>query len=135
MQTPDDLCNYVIWICIELNVVIIVSSLPLLRPLLGLFSKKRHRLPDEASPGWDTETYGSVFSKKSKSRARTMAMSTSSEENIVPHDSQIFAMEPTGIMVTHEVSVSYQPSDVQFVHAALVGLVQGEIANPKLVPR
>lgn len=54
---------------------------------------------------------------------------------MVPHSSQVFCMEPTGITVTKEVEVTYQPSDVQFVHAALVGLVQGEIANPKLAAR
>lgn len=37
------------------------------------------------------------------------------------------------IQVTREVSVTYQPNDVPFVHAALVGLIQGEIANPRLV--
>lgn len=37
-----------------------------------------------------------------------------------------------GITVTREVSVTYQPSNAPFVHAALVGLVQGEIGNPHL---
>ncbi len=39
------------------------------------------------------------------------------------------------IQVTREVSVSYESSDAPFVHAALVGLIQGEIANPHLVRR
>ena len=114
--------------------MIIVSSIPLLRPLITLFRKKHHRLPDDSAPGWDTATFGSIYSK-SKPRSRTAQMSTSSEENIVPHSSEIFHMDPNAITVTREVSVSYHPNDVQFVHAALVGLIQGEINNPKLVRR
>lgn len=130
----DDLCLYVIWIEIELNIVIVVSSVPLLRPLLNLFRKKHQRLPDENTSGWDTTTFSSVFSK-GKSKSRMTALSTSSEENIVPHTPEVFSMQQPGITVTHEVTVTYQPSDVQFVHAALVGLVQGEIANPRLAHR
>lgn len=74
----------------------------------------------------------SMFLKKSRAGSRLKALSTSSEENMVPHSSQVFYMEQPRITVTREVTVTYQPSDVQFVHAALVGLVQGEIANPKL---
>lgn len=39
------------------------------------------------------------------------------------------------ITVTREVTVEYEPSDAPFVHAALVGLVQGQIAKPRMVPR
>lgn len=42
---------------------------------------------------------------------------------------------PVGIRVIREVEVTYQPADAPFVHAALVGLIQGEIANPKLAQR
>lgn len=123
-----------IWIEIELNIVIIVASIPLLRPLLDTFIRTRQRLPDENSPGWDTTTFSSVYSK-AKSRTRVAKVPTSSEENIVPPNSEIFEMDQTGIHVTKEVSVSYHPTEVPFVHAALVGLIQGEIANPKLVHR
>lgn len=131
-----DLCLYTIWIEIELNIVIVVASIPLLRPIIARFDKRRHRLPDERSPGWDTATFSSVYSK-GKSKSRMTAVSTSSEENIVPQSFEAFNMEHPahGIRVTQEVSVTYQPSDVQFVHAAIVGLVQGEIANPRLVHR
>lgn len=110
-----------------------VASIPLLRPILARFEKRPQRLPDERYPGWDTTTFSSMYSKKPRTRAK--AMSTSSEENIVPHSFEAFRMEQpsNGIQVTHEVSVTYQSTNVPFVHAALVGLVQGEIANPRLV--
>lgn len=131
-----DLCDYVIWIAIELNVVIVVSSIPLLRPLLSLFRRKHQRLPDESQRNWSASTQGTIFTK-SRSRTRTKAMSSSSQEDMVPHSSQIFCMEEPsgGITVTKEVSVTFQPNDVQFVHAALVGLVQGEIAHPRRTRR
>ena len=63
-------------------------------------------------------------------------MSMSSQENIVPHLPNQYEMDHSqGITVTREVSVTYQTYDAPFVHASLVGLVQGEIANPQLVRR
>ena len=54
----------------------------------------------------------------------------------MPHQMQRYEMDsPYGIHVTTEVSVTYEPSNAPFVHAALVGLIQGEIANPRLVQR
>ena len=51
------------------------------------------------------------------------------------HHIPLHDLEPSGIMVTSEVSITYESSDSPYVHAALVGLVQGEIANPGLVQR
>lgn len=36
------------------------------------------------------------------------------------------------ITVTTEVEISYQSMEKPFVHASIVGLIQGEIANPRL---
>ena len=111
--------------------MIIVASIPLLRPLF----RRRQRLAEADTPAkWDTTTFGSVFSKRG-TRATTTKFSTSSEENIMPQRMEQYEMEAPGITVTTEVSVTYQPADAPFVHAALVGLIQGEIANPRLVRR
>lgn len=45
----------------------------------------------------------------------------SSEEHILAVE------EPGGITRTVEVEISYSPNDTPFVHAALVGLIQGEL--------
>ena len=131
--TSDDLCVYVIWISIELNVVIIVSSIPLLRPL---FRRRRRQQLDQADPAsrWDSVTLGSVLSRKGPHAGATQLSSISSEENVLAPYQQPFpdVNQSAGITVTTEVSVTYQPNNAPFVHAALVGLVQGEIANPSL---
>ncbi|KAK4549419.1 hypothetical protein LTR36_006416 [Oleoguttula mirabilis] len=122
-----DLCSYVIWLSVELNVVIIVASVPLLRPM---FERDRRRTGSAQLQKWDTSTtLSSIFSKK---RARTNLSRVDSEENIIEPQGNQYPMERMGIQVTHEVTVTYQPSDQAYVHAALVGLVQGEIANPRL---
>lgn len=122
-----------IWLSVELNVVIIVSSIPLLRPM---FRRNHQRRPDaQQMQRWDSSTIGSVFSKKG---VRTNLARVDSEENIIQspqghHNSmRLPELEDPGITVMTEVSVTYQTSDMPFVHAALVGLVQGEIANPRL---
>jgi len=115
-------------------VVIIASSVPLLRPL---FHRRRQRIPDEGSEGWDAITLNSVFSK-SKFRERSTALQSPSQENIVPHSTHaghVANGQQPGITVTREVAVTVETTDVQFVHAALVGLVQGELANPQMLAR
>ncbi|CAJ2508491.1 Uu.00g135170.m01.CDS01 [Anthostomella pinea] len=127
-----DLCPYVIWLSIELNVVIIVSSIPLLRPLFRRTIQQR--VERQHQQGWATSTFDSVFSKKGLSRV-------DSQEYIVrQHGShyppiQMRGIGNNGITVTTEVSVTFQPTDMPYVHAALVGLVQGEIANPRQAQR
>lgn len=123
-----DLCSYVIWLAIELNVVIIVASIPLLRPL---FHRNNHRADVMQPQQWDMPTFNSVFSK---GRARANLSRVDSEEHIIELQSKEHPTETEGpgIQVTREVTVTYQPSDQAYVHAALVGLIQGEIANPRL---
>ncbi|KAF2172908.1 hypothetical protein M409DRAFT_16863 [Zasmidium cellare ATCC 36951] len=124
-----NLCFYVIWVSVELNIVIVTASIPLLRPLFK--SKKRHegRPPNELG---DVHL-GSVTSfGKNVSRMHTpQHTSTSSLDNIVHYDDTA-GVDSAGIVVTREVQVSYETKDAPNVHAALVGLLQGEIANPRL---
>jgi hypothetical protein len=118
---------------VELNVVIIVTSIPLIRPL---FKRRKRQLIEPENTKWDdTITLNSAYSIKG-ARSRAAPMSISSQENIVPHLPDQYEMDhKQGITVTREVSVTYQTHDTPFVHASLVGLVQGEIANPQLVQR
>ena len=91
-------------------------------------------LEQEHPTKWETRSLSSAFSTKGMS-SRAAAMSISSQENIVPRVLE-YEMEDThGITVVREVSVTYQPINAPFVHAALVGLVEGEIADPRNVQR
>jgi hypothetical protein len=87
---------------------------------------------------WDVSTIGSMFSNKG---GRTTLSRVDSEENIIApmtsHETpiELRSHDDQGITITHEVEVTYEPSNMPFVHAALVGLVHGEITNPKLVRR
>jgi len=128
-----DLVSLVIWISIELNVVIIVSSLPLMRPI---FTRRRPRraTEEQPTPNWGSSTtFGSFIAKKG---ARSTLARVDSEEAIMPQNAvPMRDLGGGGINVTREVSVTYESSNQPFVHAALVGLIEGEIANPKLVRR
>lgn len=127
----DDLCNYVIWMSIELNVVIIVASIPFLRPLFGKQGGQGQLHPARR---WQNSTLGSVLSGKG---TRTTLSRIDSEENIIEARSNAYPMERQGqgLEVTREVTVTYESSNLPFVHASLVGLIQGEIENPRLVRR
>ncbi|KAK0941448.1 hypothetical protein LTR29_006982 [Friedmanniomyces endolithicus] len=128
-----DLVALVIWISIELNVVIIVSSLPLMRPI---FTRRRPRraTEEQPTPNWGSSTtFGSFMAKKG---ARSTLARVDSEEAIMPQNAvPMRDLGGGGINVTREISVTYESSNQPFVHAALVGLIEGEIANPKLVRR
>ncbi|KAK5736066.1 hypothetical protein LTR17_007737 [Elasticomyces elasticus] len=129
-----DLIPWAIWISIELNVVIIVASLPLVRPM---FVRSRHRRRlhvEQQTQKWDSNsTFGSFMSKNGP---RSNLARVNSEEEIMPQDSfQMQEVHGGAINVTREVTVTYENTNQPFVHAALVGLIEGEIANPKLVQR
>ncbi|KAK4958022.1 hypothetical protein LTR10_004447 [Elasticomyces elasticus] len=134
-RSTDDLIPWAIWISIELNVVIIVSSLPLVRPM---FVRSRHRRRlhvEQQTQKWDSNsTFGSFMSSKKGPRSNLARVD--SEEEIMPQDSfQMQEVHGGAINVTREVMVTYENTNQPFVHAALVGLIEGEIANPKLVQR
>ncbi|GAB7359185.1 hypothetical protein MBLNU230_g5252t1 [Neophaeotheca triangularis] len=138
------ICPYIIWLSVELNLVMIVASVPLLRPLF------RRTTPHPQSR-WESITLGSVL-PKSRGSGRSRPSSSASEEFIMASaESQKAASSSTasavparereglaaeqGITRTMEVSVTYESSNAPFVHAALVGLVQGEIQNPGIARR
>ncbi|KAF2149765.1 hypothetical protein K461DRAFT_323301 [Myriangium duriaei CBS 260.36] len=111
-----DLCDYVQWIAIELNIVIIASTIPLLRPLFkknGLSRVLQKEVTELPGSG-----YGNSSPSFEKGGSQTRTMSISSEENILSHRH----LEPIAITRTVEVSVSYSSEDRSLAHAALIGL-------------
>lgn len=119
-----DLWEYVIWMSVELNVVIIVSSVPLLRPLFRRQSARAAKYLQR----FDGIPLGSVFSKKG-SRSGVSEITNASQEDLTKSAGSFPGREGEGITVTQEVEISYESHDAPFVHAALVGLVQGEISK------
>ncbi|KAG8630119.1 hypothetical protein KVT40_001738 [Elsinoe batatas] len=110
-----DLIPYVIWVSVELNIVIIASTIPILRPLFkrhGLSSVMRRNVTDSRDPELAPST-----SPCDKTRVRTHTSSISSREEILPARQEQFT-----ITRTVEVSVSHGPKDRNLVHAALIGL-------------
>lgn len=127
--TADDLAPYVAWISVELNVVMTVASVPLLRPLLkGASNRLRGTLAKHGSvqEKFESISLGSIISKNKQSRSRVANLGiSSSEEHIAPHIGPF-----GGIIQTVEVEISSTPSaNRAFVHAALVGLVHDDTSN------
>lgn len=138
-----NLVLFVIWISIELNIVIIAASVPFIRPLFRKRPRIRHRQENEMAcepPGWWRShiPLGSAMSSptlsKHSSRINMRSLNHTSQQSVSSLEA-IFpdGESPGGITVTTSVEVSYESRNVPYVHAALVGLVQGEIENPKLV--
>jgi len=124
-RSSDDLITYALWITIELNVVMIVASIPALRPLFrynGLKRIVRKQLTPARSHERTDYSAGSSFKMgMSKSSPATRIRSTGSEEDMIPIQ-PIVSREMPGITRTVEVSVTHEKSEATFVHAALVGL-------------
>jgi len=71
----------------------------------------------------------SIFSKSgSRSAMSELSHRNESQEDLTPTSKHASGSGSfgVGITVTQEVSISYAKEDTPFVHAALVGLVQGE---------
>lgn len=115
-------------VSVELNVVIIVATVPLLRPMFH----KTELYEIQSAAASDSFTLASV-SRDKVHRVHIGHQSVSSDENIIPRDPPQESEASRGIHVTREVSITYQPTNIPFVHATLVGLIHGEIANPWLV--
>ena len=122
-----------IWLSIELNVVIIVASIPFLRPLFTQPANPpaEHR----RTRSWATSTIDSLV-RVGKS-SRTTLSRVDSQEDFIPSPAlQMQCMSGMGIVVTTEVEVTtIEVDNAPHVHAALVGLLEGGIANPQLVQR
>lgn len=123
-RLTGDLCVYVIGMSVELNIVMIVSSVPFLRPLFH----------SNGAPHQSRFEMGSIFSKGgTRTGMSELSQPGESQENLTPTNKHASGSgsfgASAGITVTHEVSVTYGAQDAPFVHAALVGLVQGEISR------
>lgn len=140
---PYVICSYIIWLSVELSLVMVVAWVPLLRSLF------RNR-SNEPKSRWKAITLGSVLPKSrtgggrrmstanveyimtpqvsksgvSGSSSRAVGFENGSEEGVGGEGGGIGE-----ITRTTEVSVTYETSDKPFVHAALVGLVQGGICK------
>ncbi|GIZ39126.1 hypothetical protein CKM354_000251700 [Cercospora kikuchii] len=141
------LCAYVIALSVELNVVIITASLPFLRPLVPKKWQTRqqplpalHDIPIHQRTRQGHIPLSSGYTSKNHSRTNTIEMTSP----ISPTSPNAMGFQPAAsgnwvlrsdhgaITVTTEVEVTYEKMEAPFVHAALVGLIQGEIMNPRL---
>lgn len=127
---------YVIALAVELNIVIISASLALLRPLFKRrLRNAQHLMPAQPKP-WNSHIpLSSALTTKNHSRTNTAEVC--SLDGIVSHDDHLASRfyecpGSPGVLVTTEVQISYESLDIPHVHAALVGLIQGERANPAL---
>ena len=136
LDYTHDLVYYIIWISIELNVVMITATIPLLRPLFrrGMFSFRRRPHTETGTvlssmtslprKGWENITMDSMHSKKDKTRIQSNEFSSSSHEDILESSTHELQY---GITRTVEVEITYETNDKPHVHAALVGLCPGVI--------
>ncbi|KAL9067258.1 MAG: hypothetical protein Q9157_006879 [Trypethelium eluteriae] len=137
LDYTHDLVIYVIWISIELNVVMITATIPLLRPLFrrDVFPFGRRPRDDSGTmlssmtslprKGWENITMDSMLSKKDRFRSQISEVhSSASTEDIQPSRE---IQNPFGITRTMEVQITYEANDKPHVHAALVGLCPGVI--------
>jgi hypothetical protein len=125
---PDELTPFVTWVSVELNVVLTVTSLPLLRPLAQearhLFAKTR-----EPKEQWDdTISLRSIHTsgvedeeRKTGAGVGVIALGTpSGQEGFVAQQ------DMSQVVRTVEVQISYEKNETPMIHACLVGLVQGQ---------
>jgi len=124
----DELTPFVTWVSVELNVVLTVTSLPLLRPLAQearqLFSKTR-----EVKEPWDdTISLRSIHTsgledEESKTGAGVGVVALGSPQS---PNGFIAQQDMSQVVRTVEVEISYEKNETPMIHACLVGLVQGQ---------
>lgn len=124
----DELTPFVTWVSVELNVVLTVTSLPLLRPLAQearhLFTKTR-----EVKEPWDdTISLRSIHTsgmddEESKTGAGVGVVALSSPQS---PDGFVAQQDMSQVIRTVEVEISYEKNETPMIHACLVGLVQGQ---------
>ncbi|KAH0289303.1 hypothetical protein M436DRAFT_82534 [Aureobasidium namibiae CBS 147.97] len=123
-----ELTPFVTWVSVELNVVLTVTSLPLLRPLAQearqLFTKTR-----EAKEPWDdTISLRSIHTsglddEESKTGAGVGVVALGSPQT---PDGFVAQQDMSQVIRTVEVQISYEKNETPMIHACLVGLVQGQ---------
>ncbi|KAI7319103.1 hypothetical protein KC315_g9847 [Hortaea werneckii] len=151
-----ELGDLIIWSAIEFNLLITCGSIPMLRSLFKrplvpkhpYFHHHNNHNNSGSSPHTEAQELSHYRSNDTKEMGKGSVESVSgSQENIVPHVSSTQAKSfsssppmaesilPDQINRTVEVEVRYEKSDAPAMHAALVGLKQGEDSNPHLTRR
>ncbi|KAI7568929.1 hypothetical protein KC319_g3382 [Hortaea werneckii] len=148
-----ELGDLIIWSAIEFNLLITCGSIPMLRslfkrPLIPKHPYLHHHNNNGVGPHPEGQELSHYKSNDTKEISKGSVESvTGSQENIVPHNTSSQAksfssspptadsMMPDQINRTVEVEVRYEKSDAPAMHAALVGLKQGEESNPHLMRR
>ncbi|KAI6860340.1 hypothetical protein KC323_g6255 [Hortaea werneckii] len=148
-----ELGDLIIWSAIEFNLLITCGSVPMLRslfkrPLIPKHPYFHHHNHNGVGPHTEDQELSHYKSNDTKEIGKGSVESvTGSQENIVPHNTSSQAksfssspptaesMMPDQINRTVEVEVRYEKSDAPAMHAALVGLKQGEDLNPHLTRR
>jgi len=126
--------DLIVWCSIEYNLLIVCASVPLIRPLFQRRGRQHPYIQPEYIP--EEHELSTKPSNEKKYRVKSAASSVGSEEYIMPTSSRVNTLPPMGsISRTVEVQVSYESANAPVVHAALVGLLQGEMMNPELVRR
>ncbi|KAI4718498.1 hypothetical protein E4T48_05334 [Aureobasidium sp. EXF-10727] len=125
-----ELTPFVTWVSVELNVVLTVTSLPLLRPLAQGARQQANRLFSTSrkikEPWDDTVSLRSLHTtgdEESKTGAGVGVVALASPAN----DGGFLAQQDmSNVVRTVEVSISYESNETPMIHACLVGLVQGQ---------
>ncbi|KEQ95350.1 hypothetical protein AUEXF2481DRAFT_29434 [Aureobasidium subglaciale EXF-2481] len=127
-----ELTPYITWVSVELNVVLTVTSLPLLRPLAQEARERATRMLSvnrkTKEPWDDTISLRSIHThtqndEKSKTGAGVGVVALSATP---AHNGFVAQQDPEAVIRTVEVEISYEKNETPMIHAALVGLVQGQ---------
>ncbi|THZ01875.1 hypothetical protein D6C92_00952 [Aureobasidium pullulans] len=124
------LTPFVTWVSVELNVVLTVTSLPLLRPLARETRERTARLLSinrKIKEPWDdTISLRSMHTGQEDVESKTGAGVGVTALGNHSRDGFASQQDPESVIRTVEVSISYEKNDSPLIHAALVGLVQGQ---------
>lgn len=134
---PFELTDLIIWASIEFNLLIICASAPILRTL---FQRRRpkHIYSTEGVMQEEHELSTKESNDDKGGGKSAISSVNGSQENIVPQrprTTALSAMDGINRTRTVEVQVSFEHVEAPKVHAALVGLMQGEELNPHLAKR
>ncbi|KAH0362505.1 hypothetical protein KCU65_g7975, partial [Aureobasidium melanogenum] len=136
-----ELTPFVTWVSVELNVVLTVTSLPLLRPLAQEARVKANKLfsitRKEKEPWDDTISLRSVHTsgaddEEAKTGGDDIESKTGAGVGVVALGSParqegfLAQQDLSSVVRTVEVQISYESNETPMIHACLVGLVQGQ---------
>ncbi|KAH0122956.1 hypothetical protein KCU66_g8495, partial [Aureobasidium melanogenum] len=136
-----ELTPFVTWVSVELNVVLTVTSLPLLRPLAQEAREKANKLfsiaRKEKEPWDDTISLRSVHTsgaddEESKTGMVNVESKTGAGVGVIALGTPasqggfLAQQDMSSVVRTVEVQISYEANETPMIHACLVGLVQGQ---------